>query len=101
MECKRYQNPQAPSTMKTSSRFARATARVGGRIFCLAAALFSLSQLPCAVAQSAASGRIGGRIFNPATQQYVRNAEIRVTGTDLVAYSGDDGTYVLTNVPSG
>jgi iron complex outermembrane recepter protein len=49
--------------------------------------------------QSVSHGTISGRIFNPATQQYVRNAEIRVTGTDLVAYSGDDGSYVLTNVP--
>src|SRR5688572_13137456 len=49
--------------------------------------------------QSGSTGTITGRIFNPATQQYVRNAEIRVAGTDLVAYSGDDGSYVLTNVP--
>jgi iron complex outermembrane receptor protein len=47
----------------------------------------------------ATAGRISGRIFNPATQQYVRNAEIRVDGTDLVTYSGEDGTYVLANVP--
>src|SRR5262245_4902214 len=52
-----------------------------------------------AFAQIAADGRITGRIFNPATQQYVRNAEVRVEGTDVVAYSGDDGSYVLTNVP--
>src|SRR4051812_19885809 len=54
-----------------------------------------------AIAQSSAPGTVTGRIFNPATQQYVRNAEIRVAGTDLVAYSGDDGTYTLANVPSG
>ena len=29
-------------------------------------------------AQTAATGRITGRIFNPATQEYVRNAEITV-----------------------
>src|SRR5207247_870393 len=50
-------------------------------------------------AQVAANSRISGRIFNPATQQYVRNAEIRVEGTDLVAYSADDGSYVIANVP--
>ena len=54
-----------------------------------------------AIAQYASTGVITRRVFNPATQQYVRNAEIRVTGTDVVAYSGDDGSYVLTNVPSG
>ncbi len=53
-----------------------------------------------AFAQSPGAGTISGRVFNPTTQQYVRNAEIRVDGTDLVAYTGDDGSYVLTNVPA-
>ena len=52
-------------------------------------------------AQSSATGRIVGRIFNPATQQYVRNAEIAVEGTSAVAISADDGSYVLSNVPAG
>ena len=50
---------------------------------------------------SVSAARISGRIFNPITRAYVRNAEIRVNGTDLVAYSGEDGSYVLTNVPGG
>jgi iron complex outermembrane receptor protein len=53
------------------------------------------------LAQSPASGRIVGRIFNPATQEYVRNAEVAVEGTDVVAFSSDDGSYVLSNVPAG
>src|SRR3954466_15590643 len=64
---------------------------------CLLASALSVS----AQAQSASGGKITGRVFNPATQQYVRNAEIRVAGTDLVAYSGDDGSYTLSNVASG
>ena len=48
-----------------------------------------------------AAGTILGRIFNPATKEYVRNAEVRVEGTDLVAYSADDGSYVLTGVAPG
>jgi len=52
-------------------------------------------------AQTTAAGRIAGRIFNPATQEYVRNAEVTVTGTGAVAYSADDGSYVLTGVPAG
>ena len=40
-------------------------------------------------------------VFNPATQEYVRNAEVRVDGTNLVTYSGDDGSYVFANVPAG
>ncbi len=54
-----------------------------------------------ALAQSAATGRVVGRIFNPATQQFVRNAEVSVVGTDIVAYSDDDGSFVLPNVPAG
>ena len=54
-----------------------------------------------ALAQSAATGRIVGRIFNPATQQFVRNAEVSVVGTDIVAYSDGDGSFVLPNVPAG
>jgi iron complex outermembrane receptor protein len=49
----------------------------------------------------AATGKVSGRIFNPVTQQYVRNAEVRVAGTDAVAYSGDDGSYTLTDLPAG
>ena len=52
-------------------------------------------------AQSSSAGRVSGRIFNPVTNEYVRNAEIRVAGTDVVAYSGDDGSYALTNLPGG
>lgn len=52
-------------------------------------------------AQVQGTGRISGRIFNPATQEYVRNAEVTVDGTDLIAFSGDEGSYVLSNVPAG
>ena len=66
----------------------------------LLSCLFALACLVPLHAQSA-TGRIVGRIFNPATQEYVRNAEIAVEGTDLVAFSADDGSYVLSNVPAG
>ena len=52
-------------------------------------------------AQTAGTGTITGRVFNPATQEYVRNAEVAVEGTNLVTYSGDDGSFVLTGVPAG
>ncbi len=63
----------------------------------LLALLFGLS----AAAQTSVTGSIQGRIFNPATQEYVRNAEIQIEGTNQVTYSGDDGSYALVNVPSG
>ncbi len=52
-------------------------------------------------AQAPATGRVAGRIFNPATGEYVRNAEIRLEGTERVAYSEEGGAYQLDNVPAG
>jgi iron complex outermembrane recepter protein len=63
---------------------------------CLAIAL---SALP-ATAQSA-TGQITGRVLNPATNEYLRNAEVRVQGTNLVVNSGEGGYYELRNVPAG
>ncbi len=79
---------------------------IGGRShrsFARGLCLASLFLLPLTlVAQSSAgTGTILGRIFNPATQEYVRNAEITVEGTNLLVYSGDDGSYALTGVPAG
>ena len=39
-----------------------------------------------AAAQPAATGVVTGRVFNAATKGYVRNAEVRVEGTNVVAY---------------
>ncbi len=54
-----------------------------------------------ASAQTPATGRVIGRIFNPSTGAYVRNAEIRLQGTERVAYSEEGGSYQLDNVPAG
>ncbi len=55
----------------------------------------------CVFGQSAGTGRITGRVFNPATQAFVRNAEVTVEGADIVAYSDADGSYALSGVPAG
>ncbi|HEY0968372.1 MAG TPA: TonB-dependent receptor [Opitutaceae bacterium] len=47
------------------------------------------------------TGTISGRVFNPVSNQYVRNAEIRVEGTNQVVYTESDGTFRLPNVPAG
>ncbi|HEU5081102.1 MAG TPA: TonB-dependent receptor [Opitutaceae bacterium] len=66
---------------------------------CLAFLLtFCVGQLH---AQSASTGVLRGRVFNPATKEYVRNAEVRVEGTPLVTYTEDGGTYQLIGVPAG
>ncbi|MGH7957885.1 MAG: TonB-dependent receptor domain-containing protein [Opitutaceae bacterium] len=77
-----------PATMKPKNLLAR-----------IAAAFALLSAAP-AHAQSG-TGTISGRVYNPATQEYVRNAEVAISGTNLVAYTGDDGSYALTSVPAG
>ena len=59
--------------------------------------VFTLSSL---LAQPA-SGRVEGRVFNPATGEYVRNAEVRLQGSSRTAYSEEGGRYVLDNVPAG
>ena len=58
--------------------------------------LFSLTAL-----HAQATGTITGRVFNPATGEYVRNAEVRLQGTDRLVNTESDGTFVFDNVPSG
>lgn len=46
-------------------------------------------------------GSVTGRVFNPVTGEYVRNAEVSVRGTSLLAITEASGVFLLTNVPSG
>jgi len=54
-----------------------------------------------AVAQSARPGTITGRIFNPATGAYVRNAEVRIVETGQSVTSESGGVYQLSQVAPG
>jgi hypothetical protein len=56
---------------------------------------------PPALAQSSSTGTITGRVFNPATGEYVRDAEVRLQGTDRLVTTASDGSFQLTNVPAG
>ena len=51
--------------------------------------------------QAGGTGSVSGRIFNPATKQYVANAEVSVQGTRLAVTTEADGSYQLVNVPAG
>jgi len=52
-------------------------------------------------APSAGSGRISGRVLNPANGQYLENAQVTVKETNQTVYSERDGVYNLVAVPSG
>ena len=52
-------------------------------------------------AQTSATGGVRGRVFNSATQEYVRNAEVHIEGTNIAAFSEDAGYFRLVNVPAG
>jgi iron complex outermembrane recepter protein len=47
------------------------------------------------------TGTINGRVFNPATGEYVRNAEVRLEGTNKLVTTESDGSFTFENVPSG
>ena len=52
-------------------------------------------------AQPAATGGISGRVQNFISGKFLNNARITVSGTDLVAFTDQYGTYRLANVPVG
>jgi len=52
-----------------------------------------------AIAQT--TGTIQGRVFNPASKEYVRNAEVRLDATQQVVFTEGDGSFQFLNVPAG
>ncbi len=62
--------------------------------------VLALPPLLVAADAPAAAGTITGRIFTPATGEYLRNAEVRVVGGPSVA-SQDGGYYRLSGVAPG
>ncbi len=63
--------------------------------------LFASVALAALAQEATGTGSITGRIYNPATGEYVRNALIRVLSTNESTHSGDGGSYRLGNVPAG
>ena len=53
------------------------------------------------VAAAARSGIITGKVFNPATGEYVRNAQIRVVETGATTISEAEGAFRLGDLPAG
>ncbi len=63
--------------------------------------LFVILLLPCAALAQSGTGTLQGRVLNPATNEYVRNAEVRLEGTNQVVNTEDGGYYQFLNVPAG
>jgi iron complex outermembrane receptor protein len=64
---------------------------------CVIAAIVGLASLP----GMAIAGVVTGRVYNPATGEYVRNARIEIKETGQVTTSGDGGEYRMVNVSAG
>src|SRR5689334_10367895 len=80
--------------MKTAMLPNRNWWKVTSFIFATLAAL-------CLRAQTGGTGTIQGRVFNPVSKEYVRNAEVRLEGTQQVVYTENDGSFQFLNVPAG
>lgn len=74
------------------------TVRALRRVLLFAGALACALSAP---AQTPAPGTIQGRVYNPASKEYVRNAEVRLEGTNRVDYTENDGSFEFRNVPAG
>ena len=59
-----------------------------------------LPTLAGAAEVGAGYGVVTGRIYNPATGEYLRHADVRAVGGPSAA-SGDEGVYRLSDVPAG
>jgi iron complex outermembrane receptor protein len=47
------------------------------------------------------TGTIQGRVFNPVSKEYVRNAEVRLESVQQVVFTENDGSFQFLNVPAG
>ena len=54
-----------------------------------------------AARRETASGAVTGRIFNPATGEYIRNAQIRVVENGAATVSEAEGVFRLSSIPAG
>ena len=79
-----------------STKNQRPFLRPASRVLAACLALGSLSS-----AQTASTGTIEGRVFNPLTGEYIRRAEVHIQGTAILAVTESDGRYRIANVFPG
>ncbi|WP_161554940.1 carboxypeptidase-like regulatory domain-containing protein [Ereboglobus luteus] len=66
------------------------------------ALFFALVAMPFSQAQTAANaGTVTGRVFNPATEEYVRDAQIRAVATGETVFTAAGGFYQISGLPAG
>lgn len=92
-------SPGLPAVCPTPIRPSKGIAIYGRLGACLLFAFVSLALS----AQPRQTGVVTGRIYNPATGEYMRNAEVRVQNGpyDRTVVSEADGAYRVTGVPIG
>ena len=66
------------------------------RILLLSAFSLQAFSLFCAAQNAATQATVTGRVLNVATGQYLKNAEVRLAGTNNYVYTEDDGSYSIT-----
>lgn len=92
-------NPSSPMKSIVSITFSSV---LRGRLNLTALVAMAVAGMaPAAEAQTQPTGLITGRVLNPATGEYIRDAEIRIEGTQQQALSEDGGYYRLINAPVG
>lgn len=67
----------------------------------LAAPPATAADTPSASTQTAGTGMIEGRVFNPGTGEYLEFVRITIAGTSLETFTNSSGEFRLTNVPGG
>ena len=67
----------------------------------LSLCLLALPPARAQVPAPSATGTITGKIFNPSTGEYVRNAAVRIEETGQSAVSEGEGAFRLSPVPAG
>ena len=94
-------NPSAKKTFATSRPLNSIPMNSRSLLSALAGWLtLTLASLTGAADSATGDGAITGRIFNPASGEYLRNAEVRVVGGPS-AVSADGGVYRLSGVAPG
>lgn len=103
----KYSGPQtlnvSPFDMKTAATTFPAlfTRFRAGIIACV---LTATSVLPAMAQQQPGAGGVGtitGRVFNPASGEYVNDAEVSIQGTSLKVYTESGGNFRFDRVPTG